>query len=118
MDWLHELIWLGIGAASIWLLYWAGWGVPPWAIAQAGLAEHEALVIAERQYAIWTLFNGIDVLIFAGLPIVAGFIGLLANRQSTIENGRNLAIATAIFFFLAAPKDSLAILVFQCFTGL
>src|SRR5690606_7839718 len=69
-----QLAWLGLGSVTIWLLYWAGWGVPPWAVVQEGLAQHYELVTLHRRYEWWLIYNLLDVLIFAGPAIVVGFL--------------------------------------------
>ncbi len=70
------------GAASLWLLYWAIWGVAPWAIAQTGLAQHAALVNSQRPYGVWLVYNLIDLVIFAGWPVI------VANLAATFAIGR------------------------------
>lgn len=70
-----------LGVASLWLVYWAGWGVPPWAIVQTGLQQHYELVTLHRHYSWWVAYNLLDVLLFAGLPVVAGFVGAVGTRS-------------------------------------
>lgn len=60
----------GVGAASLWLLYWVGWGVAPWAMVQTGLAQHDALVNSQRPYGVWLVYNLADLIIFAGWPVI------------------------------------------------
>lgn len=91
------LVLFGVGAALVWLVYWLGWGVPPWQIAQVGLAEHEALVLENRAYATWAFFNLMDLLTFLGLPILVGFVWLLVSKRPSIPPLlRHLALATAV----------------------
>ncbi len=72
---LQQLLMLSIGAATIWLLTWAVWGVSPWAIAQVGIQRHYDLVTNLRRYDWWTIWNLIDLILFSGWPIILGFIG-------------------------------------------
>jgi hypothetical protein len=73
---------LGLGTATIWLVYRAGWGVPPWSVAQVGLAQHYELVTRYRRYDWWLVYNLLDVLIFAGPVVVVGFVALFRKAQS------------------------------------
>lgn len=59
----------------IWLLTWLIWDIPPWAIAQVGLQQHYQLVTNIRRYDWWLIWNMIDLLLFAGWPLIVGFIG-------------------------------------------
>lgn len=63
---------LGLGGLSIWLVYWAGWGVPPWEIIQTGLEQHYELVTLHRRYGWWLVWNLVDLLVFAGWPLLLG----------------------------------------------
>ncbi|MCB8976444.1 MAG: glycosyltransferase family 39 protein [Ardenticatenaceae bacterium] len=80
-----QLVWLGLGSATVWLVYWAGWGVPPWAVAQEGLAQHYELVTLHRRYDWWLVYNWLDVLIFAGPAIVAGFLLLFRQPRTLLR---------------------------------
>lgn len=80
-----QLAWLGLGSATVWLVYWAGWGVPPWAVVQEGLAQHYELVTLHRRYEWWLVYNLLDVLIFAGPAIVLGFLLLFRRPQSLLR---------------------------------
>ncbi len=62
----------GLSAASLWLVYWLGWGVPPWEIARAGLGQHYELVTSLRRYDWWLGYNFVDFVLFAGLVVTAG----------------------------------------------
>ena len=95
----------GLGAASVWLIYWLGWGVAPWAIAQAGIAQHYELVTQFRSYATWLGYNCVDLIVFVGLPVFAGFVAaaLLAMpnlRRHSAENNAVLAFTLLIFLGL------------------
>jgi hypothetical protein len=63
----------GTGTAIVWLVYWAGWGVPPWTVAEVSLQQHYQLVNQYRRYSWWLFFNMVDLVVYAGLPLVAGF---------------------------------------------
>lgn len=79
------LTWLGVGSGTVWLVYWAGWGVPPWAVVQEGLAQHYELVTLHRRYEWWLVYNALDVLIFAGPAIVLGFLLLLRKPHRVLS---------------------------------
>ena len=66
-----------LGTLSLWLIYWLGWGVPPWRIFQTGLQQHYTLVTLHRRYDWWLLYNLVDLLIYAGLPLIVGFAGMV-----------------------------------------
>ena len=76
-----QLAALGLGATAVWLIYWAGWGVPPWTIAQVGLAQHYDLVTSHRRYDWWLFYNLLDLLIFTGPVIIVGYLGALLSRR-------------------------------------
>jgi hypothetical protein len=66
---------LTAAAVSLWLVTWLLWGVPPWAIARVGLQQHYNLVTNLRRYDWWVIWNLIDLLLFAGWPLMLGFLG-------------------------------------------
>lgn len=66
----------GVGCLALWLVYWAGWGVPPWAVARVGLDQHYTLVTRLRRYDWWLRHNLLDLVVWAGLPLVAGWLAL------------------------------------------
>lgn len=87
--WVRLKIWrrmlaFGLGSAALWLLLWTGWGVQPWEVANVGLEQHYQLVTAERRYEWWLLYNLVDLVLYAGLPLLFGFLGSLAAA------GRNM----------------------------
>lgn len=63
------------GAAAFWLVYWVGWGVPPWDIARVGLGQHYELVTSLRRYDWWLGYNVVDALLFAGPVVAFGLVG-------------------------------------------
>ena len=78
-----------LGASSLWLIYWAGWGVPPWAIAREGLGQHYSLVTSLRRYDWWIAWNLLDLLVFSGWPLFLGFGGsLLLGFRSGATTGQ------------------------------
>lgn len=88
-----------IGGLSLWLTYWLGWGVPPWAIVRTGLGQHYELVTLHRRYDWWLVWNLIDVLVYAGWPLLMGFglaIGAalvaLRTRQLTAVDQLSLSL--------------------------
>lgn len=87
-----QLALLGIGAASIWLIYWMGAGVPPWAIAQVGLGQHYQLVTLHRRYDWWLVYNLLDVLLFAGPVVVIGFIAAFLKPAAALRNPLNVLL--------------------------
>ena len=94
-----------LGLSAVWLIYWLGWGVPPWAIVQAGLAEHYGLVTTQRRYGTWFIFNLLDLTIFTGVPIVAVFTAALTMAiqrlgRKSLTRSQLLAISTAVLILL------------------
>ena len=94
-----------VGAASLWLIYWVGWGVAPWAIAQAGIDQHYELVTQFRSYTTWLGYNWVDLLVFVGLPVLVGFLAasLLAIpklRRRSADNNSTLAFTLLIFLII------------------
>lgn len=78
-EWMWGGVALALGAASLWLVYWLGWGVAPWSIVAVGLDQHYVLVTSERDYVTWLAFNPLDFVLYAGLAVVVGW-GWLAGR--------------------------------------
>ena len=74
---LKQLLLFTFGSASLWLLTWSIWGVPPWAIAQVGLQQLYDLVTNLRRYDWWVVWNLTDLFLFAGWPLMLGFLGSL-----------------------------------------
>lgn len=80
---------LSLTGLSFWLLLWLGWGVPPWAIIQTGLDQHYTLVTLLRRYDWWIIWNLVDLLMFAGWPLLLGF-GLALVGTATAFRRRRL----------------------------
>ncbi|MCL4263206.1 MAG: hypothetical protein KJ069_08325 [Anaerolineae bacterium] len=87
-----------LGAATLWLIYWLGWGVPPWVIFQTGLGQHYELVTHIRRYEWWLAWNLVDVLVFVGWVVVVGFTAVLLQtiRRRPLTPVHWLAISTAV----------------------
>jgi hypothetical protein len=78
--WFHLiklLLSFAIGSISIWLIVWIAWGASPIAVAQTGLQQHYELVTNIRRYDWWVLWNLVDLFLFAGWPMMLGFLGSL-----------------------------------------
>ena len=69
------LFFFAVGSISIWFLYWIIWGTSPLAIAQTGLQQHYKLVTSIRRYDWWLSWNIVDLILFAGWPLMLGFLG-------------------------------------------
>ncbi len=91
-----------LGAATLWLIYWLGWGVPPWVIFQTGLGQHYELVTHIRRYEWWLAWNLVDVLVFAGWVVVVGFTAVLLQtlRRRPLTPVHWLAISTAVLLLV------------------
>ncbi|NKQ35538.1 MAG: hypothetical protein HF973_07980 [Chloroflexi bacterium] len=95
-----------LGAAVFWLAYWLLWNVPVWEIYRVGLNQHYELVTLKRNYSWWIISNPVDLLIFAGLPLMIGFAGntLLAIqkivKKSPISNLQSLTFSLIILIFI------------------
>lgn len=85
-----------LGLASLWLIYWLGWGVAPWHLAQIALQQHYELVTSLRRYDWWVAYNLLDLLIFAGPIIVVGFAAALRTALFDRKPIHSLALALAI----------------------
>ena len=106
--WHHILI-FGLGAVSCWLIYWLGWGVAPWEIAQAGLDEHYALVTSQRSYAQWFGYNLLDLLLFAGVPLLIGygwFASRIVRRRRVETSLSALAFSVAVLLIVLLLSGS------------
>lgn len=93
------------GGLLLWLIYWWGWGVPPWAIVQTGLNQHYTLVTLLRRYDWWLVWNLVDVLVYAGWPLVLGFgaavgtaVAAVRARQLTAVDQLTLSLAVLLLF--------------------
>ena len=90
-----------IGGLLLWLIYWVGWGVPPWTIGQTGISQHYTLVTLLRRYDWWLIWNLIDGLIYAGWPLVLGFGLALGTSIQAIRARRLTSIIQLTFSLLA-----------------
>lgn len=100
-----------LGGLTIWLGYWLGWGVAPWAIVQTGLQQHYELVTRYRPYDLWLLWNLIDVVVYAGWPTVVGFgLGLAAAiraaRRRQLTPVAMMALALGLLLLLLDVSGS------------
>ncbi len=85
-----------LGGLSLWLVYWLGWGVPPWAIVQEGLNQHYALVTSQRRYEWWLVWNGVDLFLFGGWVWVLA----IGRKQAPAESGRLFTAVLVMFLLL------------------
>jgi hypothetical protein len=102
---LEWLIWFLAGLASVWVVYWVGWGVAPWDVTGVALQQHYTLVTSQRRYDWWLVYNLVDVFLFAGPVVVMGFVAafLTAIRHlssSTAEAAGRLAIALGLLLII------------------
>jgi len=72
---LKQLLIFALGSTVIWFMLWLGWHSSPWAIIQTGLQQHYELVTSIRRYEWWVLWNPIDLMLYAGWPLMFGFAG-------------------------------------------
>ncbi|VAW43552.1 hypothetical protein MNBD_CHLOROFLEXI01-372, partial [hydrothermal vent metagenome] len=101
----------GIGLISIWLLYWLGWGVAPWEVVQVGLNEHAALVVTQRSYGTWLIFNLLDLAIFTGFLAVLAFaaavlMAVRAFRHRSLSEAQVWALSTAVLIIILTLSGS------------
>jgi hypothetical protein len=68
-----------LGTGTLWLVYWLVWGVAPWQIAAVGLQQHYTIVNQYRRYEWWIIHNLIDLVVFAGLPLMLGFVAAVVT---------------------------------------
>jgi hypothetical protein len=91
----------GGAGLSIWLVYWLIWGVAPWLIWQTGLAQHYELATSLRRYDWWLLWNLVDVVVYAGLPVAVGYgagvvVALKNGRSHHLHAINNLALSLLV----------------------
>jgi hypothetical protein len=87
--WLGWGVTFGAGLVTVWLLAWMQWGTEPLPIIRTALEQHYQLVTLRRRYNWWLLWNLVDVLVFAGVPLLAGYA--LAMRKSIRQPATALA---------------------------
>lgn len=103
-----NLKWLSFflaGLATIWLIYWLGWGVAPWELARIALQQHYELVTSHRRYDWWLVYNLVDLLLFAGPIVVVGFAAAFftALRQlTTNQKGETARFIIALGILIMA----------------
>jgi len=100
-----------LGSLTIWLGYWAIFAVPPWDIASAGLAQHYQLVTLHRRYDWWLIWNLVDLLVYAGWPLLFGAAlalggGIRALRHRALSPTTALALALALLIVLLDVSGS------------
>lgn len=100
----------GAAGLSLWLVYWLIWGAAPWRIWQTGLAQHYTLVTLHRRYEWWLLWNLVDVLVYAGLPVLVGYLG---GVVWAVRNGRSRTLSPVNILALSL----LGLLLFLNFSG-
>jgi hypothetical protein len=105
IDLLKQMLVLAAAALSLWLVTWLLWSVPPWAIARVGLQQHYNLVTNLRRYDWWVIWNLIDLLLFAGWPLMVGFLGSIilvahAWRRNKVTAVDILAVCLLFLIFL------------------
>ena len=104
----HIIVWAGLfvfGLITVWLIFWAGWGITPWAIIQTGMSQHYELVTSQRSYTTWFGFNLLDLILFAGLPAMVAFVFLLTTVAQTIHHrsltdNQIIALSTAVLILI------------------
>jgi hypothetical protein len=62
-------------------------GHRPWSSAATALAIHREDFTAPRSYALWLLFNPLDLAIFAGVPVAVLFAARLAGAARRLGTG-------------------------------
>ncbi len=90
---------LALAGLSLWLLLWLGWRVPPWSIVQTGLSQHYTLVTLLRRYDWWLVWNLVDLLVYAGWPLLLGFalaIGAMAKAFRRRQPGQLHLLAMSL----------------------
>ncbi len=93
-----------LGAASIWLIYWLIWRVPPWEVVQTGLQEHYKITVSQRRYAWWLAYNLVDLLVFGGFILVIGwvmqFVAAVRFPEERQRSASLLALVLAVTIFM------------------
>jgi len=98
----------GGGVVSVWLVYWWGWGVAPWEVAQVALQQHFELVTRWRNYGWWLGYNLVDLLTFVGIVWVGGYLWLLwcAFRRGLRQPAGWLALAVLVLLLVLNVSGS------------
>jgi hypothetical protein len=106
---LNQTIWnagaYAIGGLSCWLIYWAAFGVAPWAVADVALGQHYELVTTVRRYDWWVVWNVVDIFIFASPQILIGAFFVRQNGQ-TLWNW-TLIIGMAVLNLLGSTRGEI-----------
>jgi hypothetical protein len=95
----RALLVVGVAAAAAVVVLWlpALFGYRPLASAAAALAIHREQFTARRGYALWLLFNPLDVVLFLGPPVAAVGLWRLARAargsQRPVDRFRLAAVA-------------------------
>ena len=87
---------LAAGAAVACLAVTIALGHEPLAAARTALAFHREAYTAPRSYALWLLWNPLDLALFLGAPLAAIGIARLAARPADAAARFRLAIASGI----------------------
>ncbi|MCA9936921.1 MAG: hypothetical protein KC415_23460, partial [Anaerolineales bacterium] len=100
-----------LGGLAIWLGYWVIYAVPPWEIVRTGLAQHYQLVTLHRRYDWWVIWNLVDLLVYAGWPLLFGAAlalggSLHALRRRTLTPPAALGLALALLIILLDVSGS------------
>ena len=77
--------WLALGAVSIWLIYWLGWGVAGWDVYEMALRAHRQLI---RPYWTYLLYNLYDFFVYVGIPVTVYFITQAIGSARALLAGR------------------------------
>jgi hypothetical protein len=85
MPLLAGCFWFALGVASIWLIYWAGWGVTGWDVYAQAIKVHTQMY---RPYWTYLVYNLYDLAVFLGLPAAVYFVAHSASSVRAWAAGR------------------------------
>jgi hypothetical protein len=91
---------IATGGALLCLAFTAALGHEPVAAARAALAFHREAYTAPRSYALWLLFNPLDLALFLGAPLSALGLVRLAGRPTDDAGRYRVAVACGVAILL------------------
>lgn len=77
--------WLALGAVSVWLIYWYGWGVAGWDVYSMALRAHKQMI---RPYWTFLLYNLYDFFVFVGIPTTVYFVAKVTTSVRALLVGQ------------------------------
>jgi hypothetical protein len=95
---LAPLAFIAAGVAALLFFLPAVIGHRPWATARTALAIHHEVFTAPRSYALWLVFDPVDLAVFLGMPVAAIWAAATARaaREGPRDATDRFRLATAV----------------------